>query len=219
MFTVYKHIFPNGKVYIGITSQRIESRWRNNGAGYKTCVVMWKAIQKYGWENIKHEIIAENLTQEQACQMEIDLIKQYDSTHKDKGYNISFGGSASAYGMRHSEETKKKFSEDRKGCKNAFYGKHHTEETKRKNSIAHSGKNAYFYGKKRGFMKVHETQQKPLICVETGQIWASTKKASIDIGVAQQTISKACRKELQKVKGLTFRYLTEEEKQQWLNCM
>ena len=33
MWTVYRHIAPSGKVYIGITCQKPEYRW-NNGNGY-----------------------------------------------------------------------------------------------------------------------------------------------------------------------------------------
>ena len=33
-YSVYKHTFPNGKVYIGITKQNPLKRWRN-GTGYK----------------------------------------------------------------------------------------------------------------------------------------------------------------------------------------
>lgn len=32
-FCVYKHLFPNGKCYIGITSMSPNKRW-NNGHGY-----------------------------------------------------------------------------------------------------------------------------------------------------------------------------------------
>lgn len=28
-YKVYKHIFPNGKVYVGITSQPLNCRWRS----------------------------------------------------------------------------------------------------------------------------------------------------------------------------------------------
>lgn len=38
--------------------------------------------------------------------------------------------------MKHTEETKRKLSEMRKGKKNPFYGKTHTEEAKRKMALA-----------------------------------------------------------------------------------
>ena len=65
MYTVYKHTCPNGKVYIGITKQKPERRWGINGRGYKENEYFYRAIQKYGWQNIKHEIIAEGLTEEE----------------------------------------------------------------------------------------------------------------------------------------------------------
>lgn len=34
MYKVYKHTFPNGKKYIGITKLTVENRWRS-GKGYK----------------------------------------------------------------------------------------------------------------------------------------------------------------------------------------
>lgn len=47
---VYCHTFPNGKRYIGITCDA-ESRWRD-GNGYKKQKKIWRAINKYGWENV-----------------------------------------------------------------------------------------------------------------------------------------------------------------------
>lgn len=90
-WTVYKHTTPNDKVYIGITSRKPQSRWRENGKGYKN-QLFWKAIEKYGWENIKHEIIKENLTEQEAKLLEIELIKQYNSANSDYGYNLTIGG-------------------------------------------------------------------------------------------------------------------------------
>jgi len=58
-------------------------------------------------------------------------------------------GSSMMKGRKHSEETKQKISENRKGKltgkDNPFYGKHHSEEAKRKNAEAHTGeKNSNF---------------------------------------------------------------------------
>ena len=62
-YSVYKHTSPNGKVYIGITSRKPEQRW-SNGYGYVKNKHFTHAINKYGWENIKHEILFSNLTKE-----------------------------------------------------------------------------------------------------------------------------------------------------------
>ena len=91
MYTVYKHTTPNNKVYIGITCQTPKERWQR-GKGYKSQPYFYNAIQKYGWDNIKHEILYTGLTQEEAHQKEIELIKEYQSNHHSRGYNISGGG-------------------------------------------------------------------------------------------------------------------------------
>ena len=72
-YKVYKHTFPNGKVYIGITQQTLIRRWQNGKGYYKNSFIS-KAINKYGWENVKHEVLFENLTKEEAEQKEIEHI-------------------------------------------------------------------------------------------------------------------------------------------------
>lgn len=88
-WSVYKHTFPNGKVYIGITRLHGETRWAE-GFGYENQYV-FKPIVKYGWNNIQHEILFTDLTEKQALQMEKDLIGKYDSSNIEKGYNVSKG--------------------------------------------------------------------------------------------------------------------------------
>ena len=92
MYKVYKHTAPNGKVYIGITNQKPERRWGKNGQGYKENDYFYKAIKKHGWQNFKHEILADGLTEEEACLMEIRLIEEYKSTDRNYGYNRHAGG-------------------------------------------------------------------------------------------------------------------------------
>ena len=87
-YKVYIHIFPNNKVYIGVTGQKdAKTRW-NSGYGYKNNEYMTNAIMKYGWNNIRHIVLYENLSKEQAEQIEKDLIKKYKATNKRYGYNI-----------------------------------------------------------------------------------------------------------------------------------
>ena len=93
-YTLYKHVTPSDKIYIGITSQKPEERW-NMGEGYKTQKYFYNAIKKYGWNNIQHIIIKENLNYNDACKLEKEFIKKYKSNKYNYGYNISSGGSPS----------------------------------------------------------------------------------------------------------------------------
>lgn len=109
LYCVYKHTAPNGKVYIGQTKAGAQNRWAN-GKGY-TCHRhgwFWKAIEKYGWENIKHEIIYDNLSKELADYYEKFFINLYQSTDKRYGYNCQTGGSRD---YEYSDESKKNISE------------------------------------------------------------------------------------------------------------
>lgn len=111
LFHVYMHVFPNDKVYVGITSQDPpEKRWLG-GIGYKEQIRVWRAIQKYGWENIEHIVVARYVNVETAINMEMDLIQLYSATDRECGYNASPGGWAM------SEEGKRKLSVMRKGKK------------------------------------------------------------------------------------------------------
>lgn len=111
-WTIYRHISPSGKVYIGITSQyNVKRRWFR-GSGYAGCPIFKNAIDKYGWDNIKHQILFKNLTEERAKDLEKSLIRHY----KNLGisYNITDGGDGTL-GKPCSEELKKKLSRERKG--------------------------------------------------------------------------------------------------------
>lgn len=90
-WTVYVHIFPNGKYYVGITSTIPEQRWGPFGKRYEGQRV-YAAIQEYGWNNIEHIIIASSLTKEEAYNMEQILVKELHSKIDENGYNILDGG-------------------------------------------------------------------------------------------------------------------------------
>lgn len=86
-YSVYIHEFPDGKYYVGLTKQSLEARWQN-GDGYKSQPV-YDAILNFGWNSINHYSI-DDLTREEAQELEKELIKKYNSV--DNGYNISEGG-------------------------------------------------------------------------------------------------------------------------------
>ena len=128
-WTVYEHWSSSGKVYVGITSQSIKVRWQN-GNGYIKCKIFYRAIRKYGWENMKHIIVSSNLGEKTAKNMEIDLIRFY----KNRGisYNITDGGEG-ALGRVPTQKQRNKVG-------NIWRGKNIPLEVRMKMSISHLGK-------------------------------------------------------------------------------
>lgn len=147
-YKVYMLIFPNGKRYIGMTGKSLEKRF-NGGRGYRHCQKVWNAIKKFGWESVRHEVLLDGLTKQEAEREEIALIALYNTT--ENGYNIEHGGNCSG---THSIETRMKISAANKGKKHrtptaeerrrqsekmrgelgSFFGKHHTQETRQAQS-------------------------------------------------------------------------------------
>jgi len=164
----------SGKIYIG---QETNFNRYYYGSGLK----IKKAIKKYGKSNFNKEIICYCENKIDMDEKEKFFIKAFDVTNKLIGYNIAEGGEggpffkghhhtkktkenmskhrktlvgplSSMYGKKHSEETKKKWRENRKGKLvgplNGMYGKTHTEMAKKKMSRPHWGSSNGMYGKK-----------------------------------------------------------------------
>ena len=138
-YIVYIHTTPSGKMYAGITHQTAEQRWRG-GKGYKNNQPFYRAIKKYGWDNIKHEIIASELSYDEAAQMERDLISKYKLTDKKFGYNICFGGEDGWIGVHHTKHAKEKMSYAKRGKPSPRKGVKLSEETKKRLRESHKGK-------------------------------------------------------------------------------
>lgn len=104
MYTIYKHTnLINGKSYIGQTHfSNLNLRWYN-GKGYnkQTQPCFRDAINKYGWENFKHEVLETNIeTKKEANEREKYWIAYYHTWVKDplcNGYNLTAGGDDHTY--------------------------------------------------------------------------------------------------------------------------
>lgn len=117
-YYIYMHINKiNDKKYIGLSGVDPQKRWGKNGSGYRNNKqpAFSRAIQKYGWDNFEHVIISDGLSKEEAMQMEIELIQEYDTQNPEHGYNIQPGGQLGNAGIKFSDETKKKLSDAHKG--------------------------------------------------------------------------------------------------------
>ena len=118
------------------------------------------------------------MTKAEADAKEVELIAEYRSAERDRGYNIELGGnskgkhsketilkmSEAQKGKKHTEETRKKMSEAQKGEKHHMYNKHHSEETRKKMSEAQKGENNHMYNKHHS-----EEARKKMSEVKTGK--------------------------------------------------
>lgn len=226
MYTVYMHISPSNKRYIGITGKdNVNQRWQN-GNGYKGNAHFYNAIEKYGWNNFKHIIIAKGLSEDEAKWLEIELIKQWDSANQFNGYNISLGGE-SGYGCVRSKETRKKMSESKKGENNptkrlevrnkmskSHKGKKLSNEHKRNIGNACKGENNGMYGKGYLVTGRNSHQSKSVICLTTKRIFYTITEAAKYYGINKSSdIGQVC-KHKRKSRGklsdgtkLVWRYL------------
>ena len=106
---VYKINFPNGKVYIGI-SNNMYRRMLEHNTDFRNNLPIEYAIQKYG-KITEFEILEliDSNNRQLMQEREKYWINFYDSTNKEKGYNISIGGDGANIGSYNHEA---KFTEE-----------------------------------------------------------------------------------------------------------
>lgn len=80
----------NGKIYIGQTNN-ITKRWSNHRCCNSPHMVITKAIQKYGVENFKFEVLYRNVSIDEIDELEIKTIQE-KNCQVPNGYNIADGG-------------------------------------------------------------------------------------------------------------------------------
>jgi group I intron endonuclease len=191
-YTLYMHIFPNGKVYVGITSIKTWERW-SGGHGYSGQPLMHRAIMKYGWKNIRHIVLADGMTREEAETAERETIKKFRSNNRRFGYNIANGGSAAG---KHTEETKAKMSAAKSGENNPFYGRQLSQDHKQKIRDTR---------KERGIEPVNKQRVR---CLETGIIYESTAQATRETGIHNYAIRRVCYGERKTAGGYHWEYIS-----------
>ena len=206
----------NGRCYIGQTrflfrrkNDHIRSL-RNNRHSNRHLQNAWN---KYKEENFKWEVI-EYCPIKSLDEREMYWIKYYDSFKN--GFNLTTGG---GLGCEYSEESKRKrreamlgennpmfgrtgelnpaYGHDHSGEKNGMYGRHHTEEANEKNRQAHLGKN--------------NICSKPIICVETNELFWSMGEAGRAKNCSDTTICKVCKGVKKTCGGYHWRYATPKD--------
>lgn len=109
---LYSVTFPNDKKYIGITAKGIEGRIRAHyDASKRIDNKFYRALKKYGAENVDITVLATNLTKEEAILLEKAFIEEFDT--KTNGYNSTEGGEGVS-GLKYTDEIRKNISEAQK---------------------------------------------------------------------------------------------------------
>ena len=186
-WVVYAHKNKiNKKIYIGITGQKPERRWRN-GQGYKTSTYFYNAIQKYGWNNFEHIILQFNLTQQEAEEKEKYYIQKYNTLNDTYGYNIKKGGKLNQ-GL--SKQGRKKISQSsKKNWQNPEFKQKQSQKTKKQWENSEFKQKQSQKAKKQWqdilFKEKQYNQKtsKKVQCIETGDIFPSQSRAATWCGL------------------------------------
>lgn len=99
----------NGKRYLGL--KRFDKKWKNyigSGMAFK------KAVEKYGKENFKRDIIDVAYSEEELNQKEYEYSVFFNVIESSNWYNLVLGG-GSTNGYQFSKEQRQKMSKMRKG--------------------------------------------------------------------------------------------------------
>lgn len=176
-YSIYRHISPSGKSYIGQTGcVPISKRWSANPEKrYEGSRKLYHAIVKYGWDNFVTEILESELTLFQANEKERYYINRYNTV--EDGYNLERGG-------RNSEPTQHMIELAR--LRKPMLGKNHSSETKEKMRLAATGRT--ITGETR--LKISSTR-KLMMTDEYKEIlsrkcsgWSHTDEAKKKVGLA-----------------------------------
>lgn len=88
---IYSANFPNGKKYIGVTNKSLESRINSHKNAYKRIDnKFYRALNKYGFDNMEFKEIKKVDTMKEAFKEEIKFIKENETN--TNGYNTTTGG-------------------------------------------------------------------------------------------------------------------------------
>ena len=154
---LYRLTSPNGKQYLGVTTQSIKRRLSQH-SGCES--VIGSALRKYGRENFEIEILVVG-AEDYIYNLEKRAIEMF-GTIAPNGYNLKDGGD----GGQHTEQTRRKMSESaRQSYANgrihsrAMFGKKHSEEVKMKMSESHKQLYAEGYTHPRGTLGKKHTEE------------------------------------------------------------
>ena len=138
-FYVYMYTSPSGKHYVGRTYRTKEKRAGARGTGYRGCTAFWNAIQKYGWENFKYEVLETHISINDIDEREKYWIEYYHSSTNENGYNLVIPNKNNSF-KTFTDEMRKRMSESCKGRTPWNKGKTNVYTQEQLNKMSESGK-------------------------------------------------------------------------------
>lgn len=187
----------NGKKYVGQTKDERKRKYQHKGK--QGCSVFHNAINKYGWDNFKYEVLSrKQYLNEEDASFDLDLLEIYYIDKFDSynnGYNSTYGGESNS-GYKYTAEQRQKLVDihkgKHKGNKNSFYGKNHTDITK-------------------DLIASHNPRIRKVCQIEIGtdeiiKIWDRIKFASDELSIAATHITRVCKGKRKTAGGFKWKY-------------
>lgn len=209
MIGIYKITSPTHKIYIG-QSINLNSRFQSyKRLECKQQPQIFNSLNKHGFDNHIIEVL-------EYCSVE--LLNERENFYKTQIINKYGWGKAlfcdlydNGVGPR-SEQTKQNISQGRMGKNGWPKGQLQSEETKQKKRLANQGK-----PKPEGFGDIISQlkkgkpltkNNKPIICINTGETFNSVSECSNKMGIGIGTISQVLKGVYKKSKqGYIFKYI------------
>lgn len=208
----------NGKKYIG---KRCTDRSVFNDYYLGSGINLNKAIEKYGKENFRKQILEICSSKKELSEKEKQYIEKVDAPNNPMYYNISAGGDGgntyagkteeelkeivdkiqkNRHLDKHTEESRRKMSkttkERYKKENHPLYGKHHSKETKEKLSKKLKGCK---FSEERNKMISEKTKggknhnARKVECIETGEKFECIADVTKKYGIDRHKIIDSCR--------------------------
>ena len=194
-YKVYVHINKiNNKMYVGVTCRTLNIRSGTKGQFYNDNPKFYKEIQEFGWDNFEHMILRDNLTREEAADIEREYIKLFATQDPEFGYNTLAGGFA-LYG----EENRR-------------FGKHHTEKTK---AMLRESSKRLWTGESGEMMRSkllggNNSRARAVYCLSNDTMYPSIADASRALSVTCTRVKDVCKGIRNHTHGLKFMYADDE---------
>ena len=178
----------NGKRYVGTTGTTMEKRAGADGSNYRGSPHFYSAIQKYGFANFSYVILADNLTKEEAADLEKKYIKDFNTMNPDVGYNLQIGGFPDTIPPEISRDRAQRISDTLK-AQRASPEYRQVMRDRMQKVWDDPERHAAMLEKRKG--KSHGGNPKiAVFCEETGIVYSSQQAAAEALGVNKAHIAK-----------------------------